>query len=166
MRAFTFSLTRQRASRNKYASYHRYTDCRHHKCCSRRGQYFLLKPNKGLGTLLGHIENVSAREVSVVGAGVAGTEAIKKGLSSGAHVNVLDISQEKLNELQSSLGTDNISYILSDVDSISEAISRSDLVIGSVYVVGKEAPKVITKQMLKVMKPGSVLVDISIDQGG
>ena len=130
------------------------------------GQYFLLKPNKGLGTLLGQIENVSAREVSVVGAGVAGTEAIKKGLSSGAHVNVLDISQEKLNELQSSLGADNISYILSDIDSISEAISRSDLVIGSVYVVGKEAPKVITKQMLKVMKPGSVLVDISIDQGG
>ena len=130
------------------------------------GQYFLLKPNKGLGTLLGAIENVSAREVSVVGAGVAGTEAIKKGLSSGAHVNVLDISQNKLDELQHSSGTDNISYILSNTDSISDAISRSDLVIGSVYVVGKEAPKVITKDMLKVMKPGSVLVDISIDQGG
>ena len=130
------------------------------------GQYFLLKPNKGLGTLLGAIENVSAREVSVVGAGVAGTEAIKKGLSSGAHVNVLDISQDKLDELQHSFGTDNISYILSNTDSISEAISRSDLVIGSVYVVGKEAPKVITKDMLKVMNPGSVLVDISIDQGG
>ncbi len=130
------------------------------------GQYFLLKPNKGLGTLLGKIENVSAREVSVVGAGVAGTEAIKKGLSSGAHVNVLDISQNKLDELKRSFGSENISYILSDSDSISEAISRSDLVIGSVYVVGKEAPKVITKDMLKVMRPGSVLVDISIDQGG
>jgi alanine dehydrogenase len=130
------------------------------------GQYFLLKPNKGLGTLLGAIENVSAREVSVVGAGVAGTEAIKKGLSSGAHVNVLDISQNKLNELEQSFGTENISYILSNTDSISHVISKSDLVIGSVYVVGKEAPKVITKDMLKVMKPGSVLVDISIDQGG
>jgi alanine dehydrogenase len=130
------------------------------------GQYFLLKPNKGLGTLLGSIESVSAREVSVVGAGVAGTEAIKKGLSSGAHVNVLDISQNKLDELKHSFGSENISYILSNPDSISEAISRSDLVIGSVYVVGKEAPKVITKDMLKVMKPGSVLVDISIDQGG
>ena len=130
------------------------------------GQYFLLKPNKGLGTLLGAIENVSAREVSVVGAGVAGTEAIKKGLSSGAHVNVLDISQNKLNELEKSFGTENISYIISNTDSISHAISKSDLVIGSVYVVGKEAPKVITKDMLKVMKPGSVLVDISIDQGG
>jgi len=130
------------------------------------GQYFLLKPNKGLGTLLGAIENVSAREISVVGAGVAGTEAIKKGISSGAHVNVLDISQNKLNELEKSFGTENISYILSNTDSISHAISKSDLVIGSVYVVGKEAPKVITKDMLKVMKPGSVLVDISIDQGG
>ena len=130
------------------------------------GQYFLLKPNKGLGTLLGAIENVSAREISVVGAGVAGTEAIKKGLSSGAHVNVLDISQNKLNELEKSSGTENISYIISNTDSISHAISKSDLVIGSVYVVGKEAPKVITKDMLKVMKPGSVLVDISIDQGG
>ena len=130
------------------------------------GQYFLLKPNKGLGTLLGAIENVSAREISVVGAGVAGTEAIKKGISSGAHVNVLDISQNKLNELEQSFGTENISYILSNTDSISHAISKSDLVIGSVYVVGKEAPKVITKDMLKVMKPGSVLVDISIDQGG
>ena len=130
------------------------------------GQYFLLKPNKGLGTLLGAIENVSAREISVVGAGVAGTEAIKKGISSGAHVNVLDISQNKLNELEQSFGTENISYILSNTDSVSHAISKSDLVIGSVYVVGKEAPKVITKDMLKVMKPGSVLVDISIDQGG
>ena len=87
-------------------------------------------------------------------------------MCSGAHVNVLDISQSKLDELQQSFGTENISYILSNADSISNAISRSDLVIGSVYVVGKEAPKVITKEMLKVMKPGSVLVDISIDQGG
>ena len=115
---------------------------------------------------MGAIENVSAREVSVVGAGEAGTEAIRKALSSGAHVNVLDISQNKLDELQRSFGTENISYILSNTDSISDAISNSDLVIGSVYVVGKEAPKVITKDMLKVMKPGSVLVDISIDQGG
>ena len=68
--------------------------------------------------------------------------------------------------MQQSFGTENVSYILSNADSISNAISRSDLVIGSVYVVGKEAPKVITKEMLKVMKPGSVLVDISIDQGG
>ena len=130
------------------------------------GQYFLLKPNKGIGTLFGRFENIQAREVSVVGAGVAGKEAIKKGIDSGAHVNVLDISFDKLKSLEKEFGKDHISYINSTPESISDAISKSDLVIGSVYVVGKEAPKVITREMLKVMKPGSVLVDISIDQGG
>ena len=130
------------------------------------GQYFLLKPNKGIGTLFGNFENIQAREVSVVGAGVAGKEAIRKGLNSGAHVNVLDISSQKLKDLEKEFGTNNISYISSTPESISGAISKSDLVIGSVYVVGKEAPKVITRKMLNVMKPGSVLVDISIDQGG
>ena len=130
------------------------------------GQYFLLKPNKGIGTLFGDFENIPAREVSVVGAGVAGKEAIKKGLDSGAHVNVLDISEEKLKDIENSFGSDKISYINSTPDNIEEVISKSDLVVGSVYVVGKEAPKVITRKMLKAMKPGSVLVDISIDQGG
>jgi len=130
------------------------------------GQYFLLKPNKGIGTLFGRFENIQAREVSVVGAGVAGKEAIRKGIDSGAQVNVLDISYEKLKSLEKEFGKDHISYINSTPESISDAISKSDLVIGSVYVVGKEAPKVITREMLKVMKPGSVLVDISIDQGG
>jgi len=87
-------------------------------------------------------------------------------LDSGAHVNVLDISSQKLKDLEKEFGTNNISYISSTPESISSAISKSDLVIGSVYVVGKEAPKVITRKMLNVMKPGSVLVDISIDQGG
>ena len=130
------------------------------------GQYFLLKPNKGIGTLFGNFENILPREVSVVGAGVAGREAISKGIDSGAHVNVLDISEHKLKDLSKVFGNENISYIHSTPESISDAVSRSDLVIGSVYVVGKEAPKVITKEMLKEMKPGSVLVDISIDQGG
>ncbi len=130
------------------------------------GQYFLLKPNKGIGTLFGRFENIQAREVSVVGAGVAGKEAIRKGIDSGAQVNVLDISYEKLKSLEKEFGKGHISYINSTPESISDAISKSDLVIGSVYVVGKEAPKVITREMLKVMKPGSVIVDISIDQGG
>lgn len=130
------------------------------------GQYFLLKPNGGIGTILGSVENIERRVVTVIGAGVAGTEAIKKAITNDAHLKILDLSQKRLNELKEQFGTNNIEYILSDSSSISSALEASDLVIGSVYVLGKEAPKVITEEMIKKMKPGSVLVDISIDQGG
>ena len=130
------------------------------------GQYFLLKPNGGIGTILGAIENIERRVVSVIGAGVAGTEAIKKAIANDAHVKILDLSQNRLDDLKEQFGTTNIEYILSDSGSISSALEVSDLVVGAVYVLGKEAPKVITEDMIKKMKPGSVLVDISIDQGG
>ena len=130
------------------------------------GQYFLLKPNGGIGTILGSVENIKRRVVTVIGAGVAGTEAIKKAIANDAHLKILDLSQKRLDELKEQFGSNNIEYILSDSTSISSALEASDLVIGSVYVLGKEAPKVITEEMIKKMKPGSVLVDISIDQGG
>ena len=130
------------------------------------GQYFLLKPNGGIGTILGSVENIERRVVTVIGAGVAGTEAIKKAIANDAQVKILDLSQKRLDELKEQFGTNNIEYILSDSSSIASALKTSDLVIGSVYVLGKEAPKVITEDMIKKMKPGSVLVDISIDQGG
>ena len=130
------------------------------------GQYFLLKPNGGIGTILGSVENIVRRVVTVIGAGVAGTEAIKKAIANDAHLKILDLSQKRLDELKEQFGSNNIEYILSDGTSISSALEASDLVIGSVYVLGKEAPKVITEEMIKKMKPGSVLVDISIDQGG
>ena len=130
------------------------------------GQYFLLKPNGGIGTILGSVENIEPRVVTVIGAGVAGTEAIKKAIANDAHLKIIDLSQKRLDELKEQYGTNNIEYILSDSASISFALEESDLVIGSVYVLGKEAPKVITEDMIKKMKPGSVLVDISIDQGG
>ena len=130
------------------------------------GQYFLLKPNGGIGTIIGSVENIKRRVVTVIGAGVAGTEAIKKAIANDAHLKILDLSQKRLDELKEQFGTNNIEYILSDSSSISSALEASDLVIGSVYVLGKEAPKVITEEMIKKMKPGSVLVDISIDQGG
>ena len=130
------------------------------------GQYFLLKPNGGIETILGSVENIEPRVVTVIGAGVAGTEAIKKAIANEADVKILDLSQKRLDELKEQFGTNNIEYILSDSSSIASALELSDLVIGSVYVLGKEAPKVITEDMIKKMKPGSVLVDISIDQGG
>ena len=130
------------------------------------GSYFLLKPNKGMGTIIGNIDNIEPRIVTVIGGGVAGAEAIKKAIENKAHVKVLDLSKTKLELLKERFGSDNIEYIVSSEKEIESAIQQSDLIIGAVYVLGKKAPKVISKSMLKNMRPGSVMVDISIDQGG
>ena len=127
------------------------------------GSYHLLKPNDGRGTLL---SNLDPRIVTVIGAGVAGKEAIAKAKANHAHVRVIDLNKSKLEELKSEFGEEGVEYIISTPDAIKAAISESDIVIGSVYVVGKEAPKVVTREMLTEMTEGSVLVDISIDQGG
>ena len=130
------------------------------------GSYFLLKPNKGLGVLLDAIGDIAPRVVTVIGAGAAGTEAIKKAIATGAHVKIIDLSEDKLEQLKQTFGENKVEYIVSTQQTISEALVSSDLVIGSVYVIGKQAPKVITKDMISAMKPGSVIVDIAIDQGG
>ena len=111
-------------------------------------------------------DNIEPRVVTVIGAGVAGTQSISKALDNHALVKVLDTSQLKLQQLQSEFGSSNIEYILSTSDSVQSAVNESDMVIGSVYVVGKEAPKVVSRDMLKSMNPGTVMVDVSIDQGG
>ena len=130
------------------------------------GSYHLLKHNKGKGVMIGKLNNIEPRVVSIIGAGVAGTQSISKALDNHALVKVLDTSELKLQKLESEFGSKNIEYILSTSDSVQSAINESDLVVGSVYVVGKEAPKVVTKEMLVSMKPGTVMVDVSIDQGG
>ncbi|MEL0207557.1 MAG: alanine dehydrogenase [Gammaproteobacteria bacterium] len=127
------------------------------------GSYHLLKPNDGRGTLL---SNLDPRIVTVIGAGVAGKEAIAKAKANHAHVKIIDLNKSKLEDLKSEFGEEGMEYIVSTPDAIKAAISKSDIVIGSVYLVGKEAPKVVTREMLKEMTEGSVLVDISIDQGG
>jgi len=130
------------------------------------GSYHLLKHNKGKGVMIGKLNNIEPRVVSVIGAGVAGTQSISKALDNHALVKVLDTSELKLQKLESEFGSKNIEYILSTSDSVQSAINESDMVIGSVYVVGKEAPKVVSRDMLKSMNPGTVMVDVSIDQGG
>ena len=130
------------------------------------GSYHLLKHNKGKGVMIGKLNNIEPRVVSVIGAGVAGTQSISKALDNHALVKVLDTSESKLKKLESEFGSKNIEYILSTSDSVQSVINESDLVVGSVYVVGKEAPKVVTKDMLLSMKSGTVMVDVSIDQGG
>jgi alanine dehydrogenase len=130
------------------------------------GSYFLLKPYRGMGTLIGSINDLEPRTITVIGAGVAGTEAIKKAIDNRAKVKVIDLSSKKLNLLKDRFGNKNIDYIISSESSIEDAIKESDMIIGAVYVIGKQAPKVIKRSMLKLMKPGTVMVDISIDQGG
>ena len=130
------------------------------------GSYHLLKHNKGKGVMIGKLDNIEPRVVTVIGAGVAGTQSISKALDNNAFVKVLDTKKSKLQKLESEFGSNNIEYILSTSDSVQSAINESDMVIGSVYVVGKEAPKVVFKDMLKSMNPGTVMVDVSIDQGG
>ena len=116
--------------------------------------------------MIGHMDDMDPRVVTVIGAGVAGTQSILKAIDNKALVKVVDSSQSKLDDLKSKYGTENVEYILSTKDSIQVSVNESDLVIGSVYVVGKEAPKVVTKDMLSSMNPGTVMVDVSIDQGG
>ena len=130
------------------------------------GTYHLLKQNLGKGVMIGNLKDIDPRVVTVIGAGVSGTQSIYKALENHAHVKVVDLSQKKLSKLESELGSENIEYILSTDESVQSSINESDLVIGSVYVVGKEAPKVVKKEMLKSMNPGTVMVDVSIDQGG
>ena len=130
------------------------------------GSYNLLKHNHGKGVLLGSFQNLDSRVVTVIGGGVAGTQAIEKAIDNKALVNVIDLSIDKLNSLKAKYGEDNINYIQSSSEAIFESIKKSDLVVGSVYVIGKEAPKIITREMIGEMSPGTVMVDISIDQGG
>tara|TARA_B100000941_G_scaffold268918_1_gene225857 strand:- start:498 stop:1586 length:1089 start_codon:yes stop_codon:yes gene_type:complete len=130
------------------------------------GSYNLLKHNNGKGTLLGNVSSLEPRVITVIGAGVAGAEAAKKAHANGAYVKIIELSEDRLSELKAELGDYNIEYIKSSEKNILEALKVSDIVVGAVYVVGQEAPRVVLKEMINEMKPGTVMVDISIDQGG
>ena len=130
------------------------------------GSYNLLKHNNGKGVLLGSFDNLNARVVTVIGGGVAGTQAISKAIANKAFVNVVDLSEDRLSALRDMFGTNNIKYIKSSPNLIRQSIRDSDLIVGAVYVIGKEAPQVITQNMIEEISPGTVMVDISIDQGG
>ena len=130
------------------------------------GNYFLLKQNKGRGVLIGTLDDLDLGLVTIIGCGVAGEESLKKAINNGVEVNLIDLSKERLSQLKSKYGDEKIKYIVSTPDSIADSIKDSDLILGSVYSLGKNAPKVVTDSMLDSVKPGAVMVDISIDQGG
>ncbi len=119
----------------------------------------------GRGVLLGGVPGVPPATVTVIGGGVVGTNAARMALGLGARVTVLDRSLTRLKELDAQYGP-ALSTAYSTVDAIDGLVRTSDLVIGAVLIPGAAAPKLITKEMVATMRPGSVLVDVAIDQGG
>jgi len=129
------------------------------------GAYALQKANGGRGVLLGGVPGVKAGQVLIIGGGVSGAHAAEMAVGLGAQVTILDLSSDRLKELSNKFG-DKVSTRVSSKALINELVVESDLVIGAVLVAGAAAPKLVTKEHVKQMRPGSVMVDISIDQGG
>jgi alanine dehydrogenase len=129
------------------------------------GAFALQKANGGRGVLLGGVPGVSPGRVLVIGGGVAGTHAAEMAAGLGASVTVLDRSVPRLRQINDIFGG-RVTTVYSTKQAIDTLILESDLVIGAVLVVGAAAPKLVTKEHVKAMQPGAVLVDISIDQGG
>jgi alanine dehydrogenase len=129
------------------------------------GATYLEKMNGGKGILLGGVPGVPAANVVVIGGGVVGTEAAKMAVGLGARVTVIDKNLERLRELDD-IFLSKVQTLASSRYAIEEAISHADLVIGGVLIPGAAAPKLVTREMLKVIPRGAVLVDVAVDQGG
>src|ERR1700720_1286426 len=128
------------------------------------GANFLAKYNGGSGVLLGGVPGVLPGRVVVVGGGTSGVNAARMATGLGAEVTILDVDLERLRSLD--LAMENTNTLYSSEANLQDLMADCDLLIGAVLLPGAKAPKLITRQMLRKMKPGSVLVDISIDQGG
>jgi alanine dehydrogenase len=129
------------------------------------GANALMAPYGGSGKLLGGVPGVKPSKVVVLGAGVAGTNAAVMAMGLGADVSVIDISIDRLRELNALYGG-RLTTIMSNKLNVEREVTDADLVIGSVLIPGAKAPKLVTNEMVAQMRPGSVLVDIAIDQGG
>jgi alanine dehydrogenase len=129
------------------------------------GARCLEKPKGGKGILLGGVPGVKPANVLVLGGGVVGTQAALMAAGLGAHVTIADISLPRLRYL-SEIMPANVDTLMSTTSNIEDMLPHTDLVIGAVLIPGAKAPHLITREMLKLMQPGSVLVDVAIDQGG
>ncbi len=129
------------------------------------GAQFLEKVHGGKGILLGGVPGVQRGKVTIIGGGVAGTNAAKMAVGLGAQVTMIDLNPDRLRQLDDIFGSD-ITTLMSNPLNIAEAVKASDLVIGAVLIPGAKAPKLVTEEMIQAMNPGSVVVDIAIDQGG
>jgi alanine dehydrogenase len=129
------------------------------------GAHYLEKPLKGRGILLGGVPGVPPARVLVLGGGIVGTQAAKMAAGLGAHVTIMDVSLPRLRYLDDIMPA-NVDTMMSNEYNIRERIKVSDLIIGAVLIPGAKAPHLITRDMLKLMRPGTVLVDVAVDQGG
>lgn len=129
------------------------------------GAHYLEKMNGGRGKLLGGIPGVLAADVVILGGGTVGTNAAIVALGMGASVLIVDVNPDRLRYLTEVLHG-SLKTLVSTPRNIAEALKRADLVIGAVLVKGAKAPKLVTRQMVEEMKPGSVMVDVAVDQGG
>jgi len=130
-----------------------------------QGAKYLEKPIKGRGILLGGVPGVPPAKVVVLGAGIVGSQAAKMAAGLGAHVIIMDINMKALRYVSDSMPNNVISEFSSEYN-IRKHIKDADLIIGGVLIKGAKAPKLITRDMLKDMRPGTVIVDVAIDQGG
>jgi len=129
------------------------------------GAQFLEKTKGGKGILLGSVPGVKRGKVTIIGGGVAGTNAAKMAVGLGAEVTIIDLNSDRLRQLDDIFGND-VTTLMSNPYNIGDSVRDSDLVIGAVLIPGAKAPKLVTEEMIKSMSPGSVVVDIAIDQGG
>ncbi|WP_251552180.1 alanine dehydrogenase [Neobacillus muris] len=129
------------------------------------GAQFLQKNNGGQGILLAGVPGVNRGKVTIIGGGIVGTNAAKVAIGLGADVTIIDLSADRLRYLDDIFGN-QIKTLMSNPYNIAEAVKEADLLIGAVLIPGAKAPKLVTEDMVKTMKPGSVIVDVAIDQGG
>jgi len=129
------------------------------------GAKYLEKPFGGRGVLLGGVPGVERGKITIIGGGVAGTYAAKAAVGIDAQVTLLDINLNRLSYLEDVFGA-SVTTLYSSEANLRKCLSEADLVIGSVLVPGASAPKLVRREHLKLMKPGAVIVDIAIDQGG
>ncbi|HET7437276.1 MAG TPA: alanine dehydrogenase [Thermoanaerobaculia bacterium] len=129
------------------------------------GAYYLHKPNNGRGVLLGGVPGVLPADVVIIGGGVVGTNAAKMAVGLGARVTILDVSLDRLRQLDD-IFRGEVQTLASSRAHLEDAVRHADLLIGGVLIPGAAAPKLVTRDMISQMKKGSVIVDVAIDQGG
>jgi alanine dehydrogenase len=129
------------------------------------GAHCLEKEQGGIGVLLGGVPGVPAAKVVILGGGVSGTNAARMAMGVEAYVTVIDKSLPRLNELDMQFGA-QLHTLFATMDNIEREVAAADLVIGAVLVPGAAAPKLVSRELVRAMRPGTVVVDIAIDQGG